>query len=135
MPGAMRVMAEPRSRFMKFPRRARINSQAEFRRVFAQSAVSRDPYFKVLFRDNGRDHARLGMAVSRRICRHASGRNRLKRLIRESFRAHQQQLAAAAGHDLVVMPTEQAAAMCNRSLRESLEGHWKTVSGRARASS
>lgn len=118
---------------MKFPRRARIDSQADFRRVFAQHTVSRDRYFKVLFRDNGRDHARLGMAVSRRNCRHASGRNRLKRLIRESFRAHQQELAASGGRDLVVMPTEQAAKMSNRSLREALEGHWKNVCGHTQA--
>lgn len=117
---------------MKFPRAARLNTKAEFGRVFAQPAVSRDRYFKVLYRDNGQGIARLGMAVSRRNCRHASGRNRLKRLVRESFRQHQEKLATGGGVDIVVMPTDQAANNNNRSLTASLAEHWTTVAGSAR---
>jgi ribonuclease P protein component len=120
---------------MKFSRKARINTKADFRRAFSRPTVSRDRYFKVLFCANGLAHARLGMAVSRRNCRHASGRNRIKRQVRESFRLHQQQLARGGGADLVVLPTDLAATICNRSLRASLEGHWNKVTGEARASS
>jgi len=120
---------------MKFPRRARINAKADFRRVFSGPGVSRDRYFKVLYRRNERDYSRLGMAVSRRNCKRATGRNRIKRLVRESFRLHQDQLAATGGFDLVVLPTDLAASICTRSLRESLEEHWKSVSGRPGATS
>lgn len=115
----------------KFPRRVRINSQADFRRVFSGTSVSRDRYFKVLYRSNQRDFSRLGMAVSRRNCKQASGRNRIKRQVRESFRLHQSELAAGGGLDLVVLPTHLAATICSRTLRESLERHWLNVSGKA----
>jgi ribonuclease P protein component len=118
---------------MKFPRAARINSKADFGRVFKQPGVSRDQYFRVLYRDNGRDIARLGLAVSRRNCRHASGRNRLKRLVRESFRQHQPELASGGGVDIVVLPSGAAASMCNRTLSASLEGHWIAVSGQTKS--
>jgi len=47
---------------------------------------------------NALGHARLGLAVPRRVVRLASGRNRLKRLMREIFRLHQ---AALPAMDLV----------------------------------
>lgn len=38
---------------------------------------------------NSQGHPRLGLAVPRRVIRLASGRNRLKRLMREQFRLNQ----------------------------------------------
>ncbi len=70
------------------------------------------------------DRARLGLAVSTRVCKQATGRNRLKRLVRESFRRHQELLATGGGVDIVVLPKPLAATMCNRTLSDALEGHW-----------
>jgi ribonuclease P protein component len=112
---------------MKFPRQARLNSGADYRFVFAGPAVSKDRFFRVLSRGNGRDYCRLGMAVSRKVCRHAAGRNRLKRVIRESFRIHQDELAGNGGNDIVVLPFVRAASICNRALFESLRDHWLEI--------
>lgn len=117
---------------MKFSREARINTKADFRRVFSSPAVSRDRYFKVLSCDNGLGYARLGMAVSRQNCRKATGRNRIKRLVRESFRLNQELLACAGGLDMVVLPTGLAATMCNKTLLDSLQDHWRKTSDCAR---
>ncbi|HSM69217.1 MAG TPA: ribonuclease P protein component [Xanthomonadales bacterium] len=117
---------------MKFPRQARINSKADFRRVFARPAVSRDRYFKVLSCANGLEYARLGMAVSRQNCRKATGRNRIKRLVRESFRLNQDLLASPGGLDMVVLPSALAATMCNKTLLDSLQDHWRKTSDCAR---
>ncbi len=108
-----------------FPRAARLTTQAEFRRVFAQPRVSQDRCFRMLVRPNELGRARLGLAVSVKVSRRAVGRNRLKRLVRESFRRHAEVLAPAGGIDIVVLPSRDAATMCNPSLTKSLAAHWR----------
>ncbi len=115
---------------MKLTRRSRLTSRAEYSYVFARPAVSADRYFRVLSRANGLDHCRLGLAVSRKVCGKAAERNRIKRLIRESFRAHQKQLAANGGRDIVVLPKAQAAMTDNPGLYVSLAAHWKKAKAR-----
>jgi ribonuclease P protein component len=63
--------------------------------------------------------------VSRKICPRAVGRNRLKRLVRESFRRHQADLASEGGVDIVVLPSRYAASQSNEALGASLERHWQ----------
>jgi ribonuclease P protein component len=112
---------------MKFPPRSRLLSQAQFRYVFARPVVSSDSCFRVLSRVNDLDYCRLGMAVSRKVCKRAKGRNQLKRVIRESFRNHQESLSRRGGHDIVVLPSSQAASICNKALFESLQAHWQNI--------
>ena len=114
---------------MKFPRKVRLTRQSQFREVFAGPEVSRDRCFRVLSRPNGLAYSRLGMAVSRRNCRLASDRNRIKRVIRESFRANQVDLSRQGGLDLIVLPGTMSATMCNQDLADSLKAHWKRLSG------
>ena len=112
---------------MKFPRHVRLSKKADFRFVFSGPSVTRDRCFSVLYRANSKEYSRLGMAVSRKNCRKANGRNRIRRVIRESFRQHQLQLSNHGGFDIVVLPTGQAASICNKTLGKSLQGHWQTV--------
>lgn len=112
---------------MKFPREARLSGAAEFRFVFTRPDVTRDGYFKVLSRLSGRADSRLGMAVSTRICRQATGRNRLKRIIRECFREYRALLCEENARDVVVLPSAQAAAADNPELRASLRGHFEKM--------
>lgn len=108
---------------MKFPRQARLSGAEEFGAVFSRPKVSRDAHFRVLSRSNDLSCSRLGMAVSRRVCQRASGRNRLKRIVRESFRA--QVRPGGSSRDYVVLPTAQAAAAGNDVLFASLREHWR----------
>ncbi len=89
--------------------------------MFKHATRSRDRYFTVLFRPNRGDDARLGMAISKKHCRRATARNRLKRIVRESFRQHKAELD---GLDVVVMNKPEAATAANRQLFDSLESHW-----------
>lgn len=59
--------------------------------------------------ENGLPYARLGISVGRKKVRKASDRNRIKRLIRESFRLSKAQLPL--GVDYVVVPREVPATM------------------------
>ncbi len=95
---------------------------AAYSRVFKKASRSRDKWFTVLMRENGQDKARLGLAVSKKHCRQATARNRIKRIVRESFRGHQ---AMLAGLDVVVLSQPAAKTASNRQLFDSLVGHWQ----------
>jgi ribonuclease P protein component len=106
----------------RFDRRFRLPDESAFARVFAKANRSRDNLFTVLSRENGKDYARLGLAISKKHCRQASGRNRLKRLVRESFRHHKAELA---GLDLVVLGQPGASRADNQTVFASLARHWQ----------
>ena len=72
--------------------------------------------------------ARLGLAIAKKRIRRASARNRIKRLVRESFRYHAAELC---GLDVVVLARGDGAAS-NRELLDSLATHWQRL-GRALA--
>lgn len=111
-----------------FPRQARLITPADFKRVFNNPTVSADRAFKVLARSNDRERPRLGMAVSRQVDKRAVGRNRIKRVIRESFRQYFGNSGAAL--DFVVLPRRESATICNRQLRHSLDKHWARLLAR-----
>jgi ribonuclease P protein component len=110
------------------PRQARLSKPADFKRVFNNPTVSADRAFKVLARSNARERARLGMAVSRQVDKRAVGRNRIKRVIRESFRQYFADTGPAM--DFVVLPRRESATICNRQLRHSLDTHWARLLAR-----
>jgi ribonuclease P protein component len=83
------------------------------------------------------------MAVSRQVDKSAVGRNRIKRVVRESFRhffdsskSTMKRGSNAAGStqesqsfvDLVVLPRRECVTICNRQLFQSLEAHWTRIS-------
>jgi ribonuclease P protein component len=103
----------------------KLRKAIEFKRVFKKPIVSSDPYFKVLARLNKVNNSRLGMAVSRQVDKHAVGRNRIKRVIRESFR--QRYSTEKACLDIVVLPRRETATICNKRLFRSLQGHWSQL--------
>lgn len=115
-----------------FPKAFRLTAPADFRLVFERAVRSSDMWFTVLARPNGRDHARLGLTLSRKQIRGAVKRNRIKRVIRESFRLCCRHLG---GFDYVVMARAAAADADSGDLRRSLDHHWSTLSRRCAYSS
>jgi ribonuclease P protein component len=73
---------------------------------------------------NERGEARLGMAVGVRAIGGSVPRNRLRRLIRESFRMHRQELPAV---DVFVTARAPARAAANREIFSSLERLWQEI--------
>jgi ribonuclease P protein component len=109
----------------RFTRNHRLLDAAAFGRVFDRATRSRDELFTVLCRRNKQSIARLGLAISKKHCRKATGRNRIKRIIRESFR---QQQALLAGLDVVVMNRPVATVATGREISDSLDKHWQRCS-------
>jgi ribonuclease P protein component len=80
--------------------------------------------FAIFIRDSGYDVPRLGLSAAARVIGGAVRRNRVKRLVRESFREHQHELPNV---DIVVNARAGARTADNASIRRSLERHWRTV--------
>ena len=115
----------------RFPRARRLTRPYEFRRVFDKPYRSVDACFTVLYRPNGLDYPRLGLAITRKRVRHAVARQRIKRQVRESFRLGQRLLN---GLDLVVLAREGTAKHAKDELRASLTKHWQRIHDRCKGS-
>jgi len=106
----------------RFRRRSRLLDSSAYSRVFKKAQRSRDMMFTVLYKNNNEHNARLGLAISKKHCPGAVGRNRLKRLVRESFRQHRTDLE---GLDVVVLNQPAAMRASNKELFDSLHKHWQ----------
>jgi ribonuclease P protein component len=113
----------PRATFQKHER---INDPKDFRRAFDRKRSAADPNIVVYGVENGLDYARLGISVSRKKIRRATGRNRFKRLVREAFRLSKAELPA--GLDLVVVP--RGANLTFEDARRSLPALAQSVAKR-----
>lgn len=68
--------------------------------------------------------------MAKKHVRRAVERNRIKRLVRESFRRHRDELA---GLDIVVLVRPGIAQAGNASLLASLDHHWERLNRAALA--
>jgi ribonuclease P protein component len=111
-----------------FTSQQKLKQPTEFKRVFRKPVVSSDDCFRVLARTGQGRGARLGMAVSRHVNKKAVVRNRIKRVIRESFRQHFS--GTDKRLDIVVLPRRETATICNMELFRSLQSHWSRLESR-----
>lgn len=72
----------------------------DFQRAYKKGTYKAGRFLVVYARKNGSESNRLGIATGKRFGNSVQ-RNRVKRLIRESFRAHSAEIAS--GYDIVVM--------------------------------
>ncbi len=96
-----------------FPRIARVRARSEFTRVFDNSRRFAHPLLSLHWMHDAQP-ARLGVAVSRKVDPHAVGRNRIKRVLRDSFRRTRLQLPPGA---YVVVARPGAAHVDGGALR------------------
>ncbi len=112
----------------RFTRRQRLTEPGQFGFVFADPIRVGDRLVTVLARSSDQPQARLGLAVGRRKIARAVQRNRFKRVVRTSFREHQDVLV---GLDIVVLPKTAAAAADRTALRSSIDRQWDILCRRA----
>jgi ribonuclease P protein component len=106
------------------PREARIRRAGDFAALRQASGRLGGRCFSVRYRQNELGHARLGLAISKRVSKRAVERNRIKRLLRESFRRVRSQLPPL---DLVVMAREQAAGVPGPELLAEIDALWRRL--------
>ena len=109
-----------------FSKNSRLLNTTDYKIVFdnAQFKVSCHQ-FLVLAISNRQSQSRLGLVIAKKHVSGAVQRNRIKRLIRESFRLVANGLP---GLDLVVLARKDADKLDNRALTEKLNGLWKDLS-------
>jgi ribonuclease P protein component len=119
----MAMTAVPR-KVDTFPCANRLLNKAEFGRVFDAPAKIYAKYFLAIVRVNEQPVTRLGMIISKRKIAKSVGRNRVRRLIRESFRLRRSRLPAV---DLIVLPKPETAGLSNQVLYQDLEKLWQKL--------
>ena len=111
-----------------FDKSCRLLEKADFAKIFNHGTKRHGKYFLLIVSSNNLEHARLGIAVSRKVSTKAVIRNRIKRQIRESFRTNKNILK---GLDCVVIARQSAATVEKSVLRSSLDNHWQKISENA----
>lgn len=101
-----------------------MNNPRDFARVFRQAKRSSYGGLTVLTVENTVGHPRLGLAIAKKHLKLATQRNRLKRIIRTSFRQHQSMLANI---DIVVLSRADVSRQASTQIWVTLERHWQTV--------
>ena len=103
----------------------RIHCAADYKSVFDGALFKvHQPHFLFLAKYTEQPKSRLGIVVAKKKVRRAHERNRVKRLARESFRLHQQQLDQL---DIVVMPKNGIDAIPNAELHQQLQFAWQKL--------
>ena len=109
---------------LRFGAELRLRSKLQFDAIYSSGRRVDDRYFGLRVSTNGLAHPRLGLAVAVKTAGSGVARNRLRRLVRESFRLAQHTLPAV---DIVVaakIPSREAPAT---TLRASLATLWQRV--------
>lgn len=112
-----------------FSRCYRLTEAHEFQQVFARARRSADRFFTILYAAGTHSEARLGFAVARKKFPHAVTRNRLRRIVRESFRHQRTTLGPI---DIIILPQHAAGKAANDELFASLAQHWQRLRRAAR---
>ncbi|HCU05009.1 MAG TPA: ribonuclease P protein component [Coxiellaceae bacterium] len=73
---------------------------------------------------NDQAHARLGLILAKKQIKKANKRNRIKRIIRESFRHHKDLLQ---NRDIVIGARAGLERWSNQRLRQFLDEQWKKL--------
>ena len=97
--------------------------KSDFEAAYARGRRFGDGFFAVIARSNDVG-PRLGLAVSTKAAGNSVQRNRIRRVIRESFRLCRPGLPSM---DFVVSARTGVRGAANAVLRTSLEGLWKKV--------
>ena len=108
------------------PKSRRLLTSRDYSRVFLDPVKFFQPGLLILRRANDEGFARLGMAVSKKNLPRAVDRNRVKRIIRESFR----QSIGNITVDVVVLTRNPIVNMDNTQIFKQLDWMWHRVNKR-----
>lgn len=109
---------------MSFPRKHRLINKEDFKSIFDKAKKVNQRYLTLLHKPNQTEHARLGLVVGKRVANSAVKRNRIKRVIRESFRHYQTNLT---GIDIIVIARQQCDKLTKQKLREGIDQLWEKL--------
>ncbi len=116
-----------------FTKATRLLTPFDYKQVFDAAALRvSTKELLILARVNQLDHARLGIVVAKKNVRRATQRNRIKRIMRETFRHQQHQLVdPTGGIDAIVLARSGLALLDNAALHKLLNQLWRQLQRKA----
>lgn len=105
-----------------FKKTQRLLTKADFSRVFDEATKLSTSSFIMLYKENKLGHARVGFAISKKAVAKSHDRNRIKRLLRESFR---QTLLPAV--DIVCLAKHGVLNQSNSQLNTQISKAWEKI--------
>ncbi len=109
----------------RFTKSLRLLCAADFKPVFDDAPLrASHQYFLILARFNQQAQPRLGLVMAKKHMKLAVQRNRMKRLIRESFRTQQE---ALSGLDIVVLSRKGMDSLSNSEFSQQLNQQWQRI--------
>ena len=111
-----------------FPRELRLLTPSQFSRIFDHPTKAVSDHFTFLAKHNDTNTPRLGLTIAKKKEKTAVGRNRIKRIIRESFRLNQHNLPNI---DIVVLARDNIGDANNQQLHKQLNKLWKKIAQRS----
>ena len=117
---------------LTFPPERRVRRKVEFEAAYKRGRRFSDNLFTMTVRANDVGGPRLGLAIAARTIGNAVARNRLRRIIRESFRHAQHRLPPA---DIIVSAKVGARSAPDPMRRQSLAALWNKIASQCAPSS
>ena len=111
-----------------FPRHYRLHNKSEFDAVYRQGRRQADAYFSLTACDNRVAHPRLGLSIGAKAVGNAVRRNKIKRILRESFRRNAYRLPPL---DIVINARPPCRSATANQLTRSLARLWDKLAGHA----
>lgn len=105
----------------RFPKKVRLCISSQIKNVFEKRQKISQNSVAVFFHFNGLGYARLGVVIPKKNIALAVQRNKVKRIIRESFRLNQENVK---NFDIIVFPYAGAEKITKKDLRLCLEKQW-----------
>ena len=116
---------------LSFGKQQRLLTPREFKAVFDGARFKASHRSLLLLAiPAGQPCARLGLVVGKKSAKLAVQRNRLKRLLRENFRAHQHELA---GLDIVALVKPGLYQLDNQAIAALIAQQWQRLLKQQRA--
>lgn len=113
------------------PKTNKLLNKKEFSWVFENASYKASHrHFLILARDSQVDKPRLGLVIAKKHIKLAVQRNRIKRIIRESFRHNQHQLPKI---DAIVLSRNGLADLDNPTIYKMLDQLWQKIQRKASA--
>lgn len=106
----------------KFPAFLRLRDSSQIKDVLENAKKYRDNNLSVFVKPNDLDYPRLAVIIANKYVAKAVQRNRIKRLVRESFRLNQSQIT---GYDIVVFGYRGIENFSNIKLLQCLIKNWQ----------